>query len=371
MSVEHEPRVEPQLQPGGQPLGRVPDEPFYRRGEQARRWGALLVLVGVVWLVFSITVQGPLGGFGFGIVERTVDIPAQSFAVERVVINGLADTIELLPASGDEVRLEGVRHGFGWNGGAADAALEQLEVAVSASGNTLTIEVRRPGFPGPASFGRAPFAELRLAIPAETSVEASLVSGDLTASEVRADLSLTTVSGDVQIEETVGNLRLRSTSGDIEVSEHRGAFDVETVSGDVEAGGELENPRVETVSGDVELEGVSGAAELHSISGNLAVLEARDASLQVESTSGDVVFAGSLAAGASSRISNISGDVEVEVADPADLRLELSTTSGDIDSDLELRDVERERRRLSGVLGDGDSALTVSTTSGDVRVDGE
>lgn len=364
MTTDHEPRVARPSDPG--PLGVVPDEAYYRRGEQARRWGALLLIVGVVWLVFALTARGPFLPIGF--VERSESIAPQAFTAERVVITGLGDDVELVPADGDEIVVAGERHGFGWNGVSAADAAQRLEVIIDEQGGTLRVEVRRPSF---VTMGRAPYAELRIALPAGVAAEANVVSGDIAAADVAGDLRLETVSGSVAVDDSAGVLTVRTTSGDIVVSDHEGALDVETTSGDVSAEGELASARVESVSGDVELEGVRGSVEARSISGSLSVREAEAARLSLESTSGDVEFDGALAGGASSRIGNISGDVSVRLVDPSDLRLDLSTLSGDLESDLPLRDAERERRSLTGTIGAGATTLTVSTTSGDVEVSEE
>lgn len=363
MKVDHEPRV---ARPSNDaPLGQLPNEPYYRRGEQTRRWGALLLIVGVVWLVFALTAGG--GFLPFGFVERSQSLPAQSFTARQVVITGLSDSVELVPADGDAIVVEGVKHGFGWSGDAAAGAAEQLEVLVDEQGDTLRIEVRRPGI---SVIGRAPYAELRVSLPAGVGGEVELVSGDISAEGVSGDLRLTTVSGEVETDDTAGALTVRTTSGDVALSDHEGALDAETTSGRVSADGELAGPRVATVSGDVELDGVSGPVEASSISGDLSLRDASGAQLRVESTSGDVEFEGTLAGG-ESRIGNISGDVSVRLDEPADLRLDLSTVSGELEADLPLRDADRARRSLTGTIGAGDTGLTISTTSGNVEVSGE
>lgn len=363
MSADQEQRSERASQQG--PLAPLPDEPFYRRGEQTRRWGALLLLVGVVWLVFALAGRGSL--LPLGVVERGESIPTQSYSAQRVLISGQSDDIIFSVADGDEVVVAGERRGFGWNVASAQSALEQLEVRVEEQGDTLRIELRRPSF---ASLGRGPSAELRVALPAGVAVEAEVVSGELRAEGVRGDMQLQTVSGAVIASDTAGVMAVRTTSGDVELSDHRGPLVVETTSGEVSADGELVDPRVTTVSGDVELAGTMGEVEARSISGELSVSEADAARLRIESTSGDVEFAGALARG-DSEISNISGDVRVRLDEPENLRLDLRTTSGDLESDLPLRDVASERRSLRGTLGAGDATLTVNTTSGDVDVGGE
>lgn len=364
MKIDLDPRATPARPGEPQAAVPVPNEPYYRRGEQARRWGGILLLVGVVWLVFALGSRAPL--FGVGFVERTEDLGAQTFDVERVVVAGIADRVELVGWSGDGVQVEAVKHGFGWNGDAAAEALEQLEVVIAPNGDTLTIEVRRPLG---AMVGRAPFADLRIALPAGVSAEARVVSGAITVADVRGDLTLGTVSGDLASRDTSGTLTLSTTSGDLEVRDHRGPLSADSVSGDLRLEGDLASPRVQTVSGDASLEGASGRAELNSISGDLSIDGGRLEALTIESTSGDIEAAVGLGQGSTSRISNISGDVEISLSTPADLTLDVSTTSGDISSDLP--GMQAERRSLRGATGDGSATLTISTTSGDVEVNGE
>lgn len=363
MNTQLDPRVSPPT-PQPAPPAPLPDEPYYRRGEQARRWGGILLLIGVVWLVFALGSRAPL--FGVGFVERTATTGPQSYAVERVVVTGVADNVELVGWSGDEVQVEAVKHGFGWNGGAAQEALEQLEVIFTPQGETLTIEVRRPIG---AIIGRGPYADLRIALPAGAAVEARVVSGEIAVEEVRGELTLGSVTGDMATEDTQGSLTISTTSGDVEVRDHNGPVVAESVSGDVELVGALESPRVQTVSGDAALEGVTGRAELSSISGNLRVAGDQLEALSLESTSGDIAVEAGLAEGSASQISNISGDVAVTLFSPESLRLDVSTTSGDLSSDLP--GLSEERRSLRGTIGAGGADLTINTTSGDVTVSEE
>ncbi len=364
MQINTDPRATPPRTDSSLPPAPAPDESYYRRGEQARRWGGILLLLGVVWLVFALGSRLPL--FGVGFVERTEPIPPQSFAVTRVVISGVSDNVELVGWNQAEVQVEAVKHGFGWNGDAAQEGLERLEVVITPNGDTLNIDVRRPL---DSIVGRAPYANLRIALPAGVSAEARLASGDIEVSEVTGDLVLSTVSGDLESADTLGKLTLSTTSGDLEVRDHSGALTAESVSGDVRLEGALASPNVKTVSGDASLEGASGTVELRSISGGLSVSGGDIAALTVESTSGDVEAEVALNEGSSSRISSISGDVGVRLERTTNLQLEATTTSGEIETDLE--GLDEERRSLRGSFGDASAALGISTTSGDIEVRGD
>lgn len=369
MSYDTEPREQKLVEASSQVPSPPPNEPHYRRGEQARRWGALLVLIGVIWLVFELTVRSSIFGIGVGFVERSEQLPTQRFNAERVLISGVNDDVELVPSNGTMISVEATRYASGWNGGAASSALKRIEVVTEQRGDTLVIEVQpqnRLGF----AIGRVPYVALRIALPAGVASEASVVSGDLVARQVRSDLVLRSVSGAIAAEGTSGTLQVHSTSGDVRVRNHRGDLAVETTSGDISARGAFSAARINSVSGTIDLDGASGALALRTISGDIEVREAMDTSLTVESTSGDVEFDGALARGSTSRVSTISGNVRVRLASLDDLRLELNTTSGELRNELALPAETQERRRFSGTLGAGEIRLIIDTTSGDIEVTG-
>jgi hypothetical protein len=340
------------MQMNTSPRPTNPDEDYYRGG-QMRRWGGLLLLVGVVWLVFELTSGGSVMGFGLGFVERSTDTPARSFVATRLEVRGSSDNIYLDHAGkGDAITVTAVRHGFGWNADAARAAIDRLDLQLIQSGDTLRVEVQRAG--GFSGFiGRSPYADLHISVPDSVALDVQTASGDLKVDGLRADGSLSTVSGDIDLADSSGALQVSSTSGDIQMS------------------GTFVGPKVETVSGEIILDGASGLLRARSISGDITLRDLRDAQLDLESTSGDIKVEGALAGHLSSMISNISGDVQVRLPAASDLKLDASTISGDLSSDLELRDAQHERRSLSGTLGAGQTTLTISTTSGDVEVNAE
>ncbi|MGQ9926318.1 MAG: DUF4097 family beta strand repeat-containing protein [Chloroflexaceae bacterium] len=342
-------------------------EPFYRRREQARRWGMLLLLIGIVWLVFELTVRSSVSGIPLRLAERSDMLPPQNFVASAVRINGVNDDIELVSGRGEVITVEATRHASGWNSNAAAAALQRLEVVTEVQGDTLVIDVR-PGNRLTGAFGRTPSVSLRVAMPASTRVEATVVSGDITVTGVQGDLTLRTLSGDVRAEGVSGDLRVMSTSGDVRIRDHRGPLAVETTSGKISASGRISGAGLSTVSGDIELEGGSDDLTARTISGAIIVRTGAGVHLTLDSTSGDIVFEGPLVPNSTSTINTISGNVRVGLTRLADLRLEVSTTSGELSTNLPLTDNAPERRRLSAVIGPGTADLTITTTSGDVAI---
>ncbi|NJN18703.1 MAG: DUF4097 domain-containing protein [Oscillochloris sp.] len=345
----------------------TPNEPYYRGGNQTRRWGGLLVLAGVIWLVFALVGRGPLFGFGFGTTERSAVIPAATYDVTAVRVIGVNDNIRLIGWSGEAVQLTGTRYGYGWNAGAAGDALEAIDVVVKQDGDQLLIEVQRE--PGLQMFaGRSPYAVLELSVPAGVAVSASTVNGEISGENVRGDLQLESINGEIEVDGIIGNVSLNTTNGDVELSALRGALTSETISGDLSASGDIRGAQIATVNGTVELQGASGTIEINSINGDIVLEDLHDAVLNIESTNGDIVLEGSLARTGESGVSNISGDIEAELSAPDGITFAASTVSGELQSDLELRERNEGRRALSGVIGEGAATLRLNTTSGDISL---
>ncbi|MCS6880953.1 MAG: DUF4097 family beta strand repeat-containing protein [Oscillochloridaceae bacterium] len=367
MSLETGPQQEqpPRTGPTTRAAPGAPAEPFYRRREQARRWGALLLLIGIVWLVFELTVRSSVYGVRINLAERSDTLPPRSFAASAVRINGVNDDIELVPAVGEDITVEATRRAGGWNKDVATAALQGLEVVTEVQGDTLVISVGG-GNGLTRVLGRASAVSLRVAVPASTRVEATVVNGDIAVTGVQGDLMLQTVSGDVHAERVSGDLRVNSTSGDVRVRNHRGPLTVNTTSGTISAEGLITGARLSTLSGDIELRGVNDGPAARAIAG--AADPQGDGDIIIDTTSGNIVFEGRLASNAAGVITTISGDVRVRLSDPADLRLDARTVSGELSSDLPLADDAPERRRLSALIGPGTANLTITTTSGDVEI---
>jgi DUF4097 and DUF4098 domain-containing protein YvlB len=331
------------------------------------RSGVVLLVIGLIWLVFELTTRGSLLGGGLGFVEQSAVVAPQEFNGEALVVNVGADEVELTRWDGDTIRVEATKYGFGWNGGIADQQLEQLDLAIEQRGETVQVEVLRPS--GWALIGRTPYVELRIAVPEGIDLSVNTISGDLSAEGVSGDGALATVSGGLNVSGLQGDLRLRSTSGDITVEDYRGVLDAESVSGNINVDtADTELLRASTVSGDIELDDVSGELAVTSISGNIDLAEAQNVKLQLNTTSGDIDMNGDLLGASSNRIESVSGNVDLTLNTVENLRLTMTTLSGELTTDLALENEVRERRELSGQIGDGSTTLTISTTSGDATV---
>ena len=113
-----------------------------------------------------------------------------------------------------------------------------------------------------------------LEVPAGTAVELSDGSGDVTATGLRADATLSTDSGMITATDVVGDVRARTGSGDIALSRVTGSLDLGADSGMVDvADASATQVTARTGSGDIHL-GLSadpGTVDARADSGHVTV----------------------------------------------------------------------------------------------------
>ena len=176
-------------------------------------------------------------------------------------------------------------------------------------------------------------------------------SGPVQADGVRGSLTVDTGSGAVRAASIEGDLSIDTGSGSVRLEGVSGSrVGVETGSGSIEGTGiRAETLTVDTGSGGVDLRGVS----------------TRELGIDTGSGSVEVALVSDLDRGV---IDTGSGGVEVRVPTDFGARLNLDTGSGGIDVELPARNVQAERGRWNGVVGDGEGSLEVDTGSGGIEV---
>ncbi len=231
--------------------------------------------------------------------------------------------------------------------------VERVDVTGSTgagSGNHTTIRVVLPS--GSSWMGDSS-AHLKIKIPHGSSLEASLVSADLTVSAIDGSQKLQTVSGDIS-GSAGGNLQVNTVSGDVRMSTHDDhALQIKSISGDITVSGADGDVRVSTVSGDAEL-----------TLGNLS-------NAHFESVSGDVKVSSALTPSGQFEASSISGDLRVKFTAQPDADIEVQSFSGSISNCFGPKPTEEHYgpgSRLSFRSGKGGGRVHIDTKSGDVTV---
>lgn len=238
---------------------------------------------------------------------------------QEIEIRGIVGDVAAQPASGDQVEVVGRFTG--------DDA-ERLRVEVEQEGDGVVICVIYPGQrrgdgdDGPCGRGSDwegddhdidAGVDFTVRVPEGVKLAAYTVVGDVNATQLRSDVEVATVEGDVRVS-TTGSASATSVSGDVEATfgQTREDMDFTTVSGDV----------VVRLPGDV---------------------------------------------GARVEAQTLSGEIN------SDFPLDTGSMTGDDDDDDEdhggVRVNVRIGRRASGTIGRGGPELTVTTVSGNIRLE--
>ena len=127
-----------------------------------------------------------------------------------------------------------------------------------------------------------------------------------------------------------------------------------------------------TVNGEIEARGLSADAEAYTVNGDVSVSTRGTAMANTVNGSIDVEMGRALDDAA--EFSTVNGNITLQMPRGLDAELRATTTNGSIESDYELTTVRRlvgthsRRRRMSGTIGSGGPALSVTTLNGNIRL---
>lgn len=179
-----------------------------------------------------------------------------------------------------------------------------------------------------------------------TSTSGEVRLGELTAEKIE----ISTTSGDIRLDKADGRLLATSTSGEVTVSDGNGERKVSTTSGDIRISGVDGKFSVSSTSGEVMLEGQSGCGTVGTTSGDIRISAAQ--------LTGDL------------DINTSSGEVTLQFSGDESLQFKAATVSGTISTffDDALSFSKKGDRAEGSVGNDSKNKVTVTTTSGDIRV---
>jgi DUF4097 and DUF4098 domain-containing protein YvlB len=280
--------------------------------------------------------------------SRQIDIgPNGSFTLFNI-----SGEIVLRGGSGNEVHIEAVKRVHGSRSGEdARRQLEAVRIDVSHTGNRVRVNTRH----GERQRDNHVSVDYQVTVPYGTEVSVKSVSGNVEVQDVKGDLQAESVSGEVQVADAERLTLAKSVSGDVEVLSAQSSRALEVAS----------------VSGDVDIRGVSAPElEVSSVSGDVKVSDASCDRASLESVSGDIGYQGTLAPSGRYEFKAHSGDLRISIPGDTGFELEAGSFSGEIESDfpLTVHSLKGDRRKLSGVYGDGSAFIEATTFSGDVRI---
>ncbi|MCP4544899.1 MAG: DUF4097 domain-containing protein [bacterium] len=269
------------------------------------------------------------------------------------------------------------------------AISDRLSLVVEPEGGWLRLSPRYAGkdirVQDPVFHKIKIYSDIKVRLPRDFNVDASIVRGDMTVQDMDGDILLNGTSGDVEAQRLQGRFELKLTSGNLEAEDigdevaivvTSGRIRLRRIDGNVriksDSGGLVANDLasnliVQTESGDVNVERVTGDLSLVSIFGEIYI-DSPGGQVQARTSNGDITVIGVGGPGQSCHLTSSSGDVEVFLTKEADYQVDLSTSSGAIHWKLPLEVHSVSRQALLGLLGEGMDTFHIVTASGDMRI---
>lgn len=182
-------------------------------------------------------------------------------------------------------------------------------------------------------------------------------------------------AGDISVSGTKGDVEARTQSGDVTVEDAGARLDLVTLSGDIRARGLTGDVQIKTVNGDVRVSDLKGDFEAESVSGSIDLRNADGRYVRSHTTSGDLVYDGTINPTGRYELVTHSGDIRLAIPSTAGAQLSISTWSGAIESDfpITLKPGEHgigtgQAKRFTFEIGNGAARVNAESFSGDITI---
>ena len=186
-------------------------------------------------------------------------------------------------------------------------------------------------------------------------------------------VSARATNGEITITGTKGGVEANSQNGDVVVEDAAEMVDLRSMSGDILARNITGNVEINTLNGEVTLTEVRGEVDATSVSGDLELRNVTAKYVRARTTSGDVVFDGSIDAAGRYELGSHSGSVFLSLPENTGALLTIATYSGSIESDFQITLKPGEHgigasKRFTFEVGKGDSRISAESFSGDITI---
>ncbi len=287
---------------------------------------------------------------------RTVKVGASGL----IELRNIAGDITVTTGGGDTATIEITKIARGSSDADARELLGIVTVDVVERGGRVEVSARYPE--SRARNGRRNLnvsTAYRVTAPAGTRIKTESISGSVTVTGVRGDLTLNTISGDIRIERAGKVVNGQSISGEVQL-----------ISAENDAVVELSSTSGNVLARSIKVRRL----DLGSISGTVRGSDLQCDTATLHTISGDVEYGGALTSGGSYDFRTHSGDVRLTVGAGTGFELRASTFSGEIRSGLPLKlegGSGRNNRTIRGTYGDGRARVEASSFSGTIVINGK
>jgi DUF4097 and DUF4098 domain-containing protein YvlB len=234
-------------------------------------------------------------------------------------------------------------------------SVEKLDISSSGTRTTIRVVSHEHAVLHFDWGGKTGDADLVVHVPRGSSLMATLVSADLSSTDVQ------------------GNQELHSESGDFRIAANRD-LRIGTVSGDVHvtAGADSKHLEINTTSGDVHVSGGGGEVAVKTVSGDGVLSLGTVSRFNLKTVSGDFKIDAALTADGRFEAESVSGDFMIGFTGPVPpAEFDVQSVSGDLTTCFGRSSVKEKYgagSRLNYKEGAGTAGVKVDTMSGDVGI---
>lgn len=268
--------------------------------KSARHALGLLLIVPTLLLVGCVSITTD-GGNGEAATEED---QKHSFVVSdnpTIDVSGFNGSIEIIPGDTGEVDVE-----------ATLKIPSRINYSVEQTGNTVTVVAKRTG--SGITFGRSPSVDMRLTVPALSTIKARTSNGQVIVDGI---------TGDGTVDTSNGRITLTNVDGTFITS---------------------------TSNGSVKMVGVTGQ-------------------FSAETSNGRIEFSGVFDDGSNNNFSTSNGSIDIAFAvNEPSVALDARTSNGTVDSERPILATTTQKSRLVGKYGEGSANLVVRTSNGSIAI---
>jgi DUF4097 and DUF4098 domain-containing protein YvlB len=370
--------------------------------------GEFLLLVAVILMVCGMVVWNQFSSHAadWGISPdwmresaiSSEELPGTAVAAgDQIQITIPAGDITVHTSEDNMMHVVAKRMGYAWDKHDAQRMAQRIDVVINHQPGGYQVQ---PGgwFP-PSPDARV---DLDIQIPAAAKIAAQTGQGDVSISDMKGGVTVTTRNGDTELHDITGDAAIQSQHGDAEISGVRGNLSLQGAGGQVEIAdvtgnvtlqGEYYGPiRARNVTGGLRFTSSRTAIDVGRLTGHLEVdsdsVEIADAAgavklsthdkdvtlenvagaIDVSDRHGDLDVRLSQPLSAPIRLVNDTGDVTLTLPSKPNFTIDASSRSGKIESDfsgptLNLVNGE-DNGHLQGSYGNGGPQIHIETSYG-------
>jgi hypothetical protein len=230
---------------------------------------------------------------------------------------------------------------------AAQEVLENYDIDISQSGNTITATAeRRSSFDGWFG-GDNTSISFNVYVPEQMSANLNTSGGSIQLEGVKGVQLVNTSGGSLTLLNIEGNMEAQTSGGSITIEDYKGILEAGTSGGSIKMQDAEGNLKVRTSGGNIRLDKIKGSVDA--------------------STSGGGIEANLLTLNDDVTLKTSGGSIHATV--PKGLGLDLDLEGNRVNTQLQNFNGEAEKDRVRGSMNGGGIAVVMSTSGGSVNLD--